>query len=141
MAEHVVRESEDPELTLEELKAEQETLREKAVRKQLESLWWGAVIIWAGVVLIADYIGLLPEIREVGPWSWIFLGAGALGLIGALVRAASATLPKPTSGDYFWSAVFLIVGSSGFLGWEISFPIALVVIGLAILANVIFRRD
>jgi hypothetical protein len=141
MTDQVVTETGDQEATLEELKAEQELLQEKAQRKRLETFWWAVVFIWAGIVLIADYLGVLPEIREAGPWSWIFLGAGVLGLIGALIRAASRDLPKPTGSDYFWSALFLIIGAAGFFGSEIAFPIALMVIGVAILANVFFRRD
>lgn len=140
MTEHVARETADHEATIEELKVEQEVLQEKAERKRLESFWWGAVIIWAGFVLIADYLDLLPQVREADAWSWIFLGAGVLGLIGALVRTASRDLPKPTGWDYFWSALFLIIGASGFFGGGIAFPLALMVIGVAILANVLFRR-
>ena len=141
MTEHVAKESGDSEMTLEELKVEQEMLREKTERKRLEAFWWGAVIIWAGLVFIADYLGVLPNIREAGAWSWIFLGAGVFGLIGAVIRVASDGLPNPTGWDYFWSALFLIIGASGFVGGGIAFPIVLIVIGLAILGNVLFRRD
>lgn len=141
MAEQVVTETGDPEVALEEMKAEQALLQEKAERKRLETLWWAAVFIWAGIVFVADYLDVLPEIREADAWSWIFLGAGVLGLLGALVRTASADLPKPTGWDYFWSALFLIIGASGFFGGGIAFPIALLVIGVAILANVLFRHQ
>ena len=141
MTEQVIKETENTEGTVEELKAEQELMQEKAERKRLESIWWGAVIIWAGLIFIADYLDLLPQIREAGAWSWIFLGAGLFGLIGAVVRSISTDLPKPTGGDYFWAALFLIIGASGFFGGGITFPIALMVIGVAILANVLFRRD
>ena len=141
MTEHVVKETINQEATIEELKAEQEAMQEKAERKRLESFWWAAVIIWAGIVFIADYMGLLPNIREAGAWSWIFLGAGVFGLIGALIRVVSDGLPNPTGWDYFWSALFLIIGAGGFVGGGIAFPIVLIVIGLAILGNVLFRRD
>ena len=141
MTEHVVKETADHETTIEELKAEQEAMQEKAKRKRLESFWWAAVIIWAGIVFIADYLNILPEMGGANAWSWIFLGAGVFGLLGALVRVASADLPKPTSWDYIWSAIFLIIGASGFFGGGIAFPIALIVIGVAILANVLFRHE
>jgi hypothetical protein len=141
MAQHIVKESGDAEMTLEEMKAEQEMLHEKAERKRLESFWWAAVIIWAGLIFIADYFNALPEIGGANAWSWIFLGAGAFGLIGALIRVVSADMPKPTGWDYFWSVLFLIIGAVGFFGAGIAFPIVLVVVGIAILANVLFRRD
>ena len=141
MTDHVVKETVDHEATIEEMKAEQELMHEKAERKRLEAFWWAAVLIWAGVVLVADYLGILPQIREENVWSWIFLGAGAFGLLGALIRVVSDELPNPTGWDYFWSALFLIIGAAGFVGGGIAFPFALIVIGVAILANVLFRRD
>jgi len=140
MTEHVVNETGDPVAVIEEMKAEQEMMREQAQRKRMESFWWGAVIIWAGLIFIADNLEILPQIRDEGAWSWVFLGAGAFGLAGALIRASSADLPRPTGWDYFWSALFLIIGATGFFGGGIAFPIVLVVIGLAILGDVLFRH-
>ena len=141
MADNVHSEGAASDLAIEELKAEQELLRQKSERKRLESFWWGAVIIWAGIIFVADYLEILPEVGEAGAWSWIFLGAGVLGLVAAIIRAASADLPKATNGDYSWSAVFLVVGASGFVGGGIAFPIVLIVIGIAMIANVILRRN
>lgn len=141
MTEHIVEDKVDSAAALEELKAEQELLHEKAQRKRLETFWWGAVFVWAGLVLVADYFGFLPEIREAGPWSWIFLGAGVFGLVGALIRVASADLPAPTAWDYIWSGIFLIIGAVGFFGGDVAFPLALIVIGIAILGNLLLRRD
>lgn len=136
MTEHVVK---DQDVSMEELKAEQEMLRDKAERKRLEGFWWAAVLIWAGLVFVADYFGFLPEIGGANAWSWIFLGAGALGLIGAIVRVMSAEMPKPTGWDYFWSALFLVIGATGFFGEGIAFPIVIMVIGVAILVNALYR--
>ena len=141
MTQHVVKESGDSELTLEEMKAQQEMLQEKAERKRLESYGWAAVLIWGGIVLVSEFLGILPQIGTANAWSWIFLGAGVFGLIGALIRAVSPDLPKPTGWDYFWSVLFMIIGATGFFGGGIAFPIVLVVIGVAILANVFFRGD
>ena len=125
----------------EEFKAEQEKLRDTAQRKRLESFWWAAVLIWAGIVFTIDFLGALPQVREEGPWSWIFLGAGIFGLVGALIRASNDKLPMPTGWDYFWSALFLVIGATGFFGGGITFPILLIVLGVATLANVYFRQD
>lgn len=140
MAEPLAEDITESGVSLEELKAEQEALQQKAERKRLESFWWGAVILWAGIVLIVDYLDFLPEVGESNAWSWIFLGAGILGLIGAIIRSASAELPRPTGWDYFWSALFLIIGATGFVGGGITFPIVLIVIGFAIIGNVLFRQ-
>ena len=141
MSEHIADESVASEVTIEELKAEQEKLKDKAQRKRLESIWWAAVFIWAGFVFIADYYGWLPEVREADAWSWIFLGAGVLGVVGALWRVLSENQPKPTGWDYFWSILFLVIGITGFLGSGIAFSVALIVIGVAVIANILFRPD
>lgn len=141
MAEHVAKETANQEVSIDEMKTNQERLRVKAERKRLESFWWAAVIIWAGLVFFADYLEVLPEIGEANAWSWILLGAGIFGLLGALIRVTSITLPKPSGWDYFWSAVFLIFGAGGFVGGGVAFPIVLIVVGLAILGNVFVQRD
>lgn len=141
MTEHVAKETMNQEATVDELKAQQKAMQEKAERKRLEGFWWGAVIIWAGIIFIADYLDILPSVREASAWSWIFLGAGAFGLVGAIFRAASDELPNPTGWDYFWSALFLIIGASGFFGGGVTFPIVLIVIGITILGNVLYRRE
>ena len=141
MTEHAVQETMEPEANLAAMKAEQESLREQAERKRLESYWWGAVFVWAGLVFFADYLEFLPQIREEGAWSWIFLGAGIFGLVGALVRVVSADLPEPSGWDYFWSGLFLIIGATGFFGGGIAFPIVIIVLGLAILGSVLFRHE
>jgi len=142
MTEHVAQEHESThESTIEELKGEQEQLREKAERKRLESFWWAAVIIWSGLIFLAEFLEILPEIGEAGAWSWIFLGAGLFGFAGAAIRGYSTEMPNATGWDIFWSAVFFIIGSTGFFGGGIAFPVALVVVGIVILVNVLFHRD
>ena len=128
-------------VSVDELKAEQEKLQEKAERKRLEGMWWAAVLIWAGVVLVADQAGWLPAIGDSTTWSWIFLGGGLFGLIGALVRFNSPTLPNPSTWDVIWAVVFLLIGLGGFLKEDVVFAIGLIVVGLALIINHIFRHD
>ena len=141
MTQHLMNRSGESEWTIEELKAQQEMLSEKAERKRLESYWWAAVLIWSGLIVVAELLGILPEIGTANAWSWIFLGAGVFGLIGALMRVIHPDLPKPTGWDYFWSILFLIIGSVSFFGGGIAFPIVLLVVGIAILANAFFGND
>lgn len=137
MTEHAAQENE---ATIEELKDKQELLREKAERKRLESFWWAAVIIWSGLIFLAEYLEILPQIGEASAWSWIFLGAGLFGFAGAAIRGYSADMPNATGWDIFWSVVFFLVGATGFFGGGIAFPVALVVIGIVILFNILFGR-
>lgn len=114
---------------------------ESRARQRLRQMWWAAVLVWAGVVFGAESMGLMPRFGDAGAWSWIFLGAGMLGLLGAVYRATSPSAPKPTTWDWVWSTFCLIVGLGGFTTWNISWPLALVVIGGAILADGLWRKD
>ena len=83
-------------------------------RKRLEGLWWAVVFIWAGLVFGADSMGLLPQIGDADAWSWVFLGAGTLGIFGSLYRLTSADIPNPTTWDWIWGSFCLIIGLGGF---------------------------
>lgn len=141
MSEHVAKENIDSQIDVEELTTKHEVMQQKAERKRLESFWWAAVLIWAGIIFLADYLGILPEVGEASSWSWIFLGAGLFGFLGALVRVVLIDLPRPSAWDVVWATVFVIIGASGFFGGDIAFPIVLLVLGIVILTNVLFRRD
>jgi drug/metabolite transporter (DMT)-like permease len=109
-------------------------------RRRLEGLWWAVVLIWAGLVFWADSMGLLPQIGEAGAWSWIFLGAGILALLGALYRVLSSNIPNPTTWDWVWGSFCLIIGLGGFTTINISWPLILILTGGVILVSVLLRR-
>jgi hypothetical protein len=55
---------------------------EQEERQQIETIYWAGVLIWAGLVFVADNQDWLPKVGEAGPWSWIFFGAGLYGTLG-----------------------------------------------------------
>ncbi len=99
------------------------------------------MLIWAGLVFGADSMGLVPQIGDAGAWSWIFLGAGTLGLLGALYRVTTPRVPNPTTWDWVWASFCLIIGLGDFTTLNISWPLILILVGAAILVNVLWRRD
>jgi len=117
---------------------EQEESQKEAVR-HLEAFYWGGVILWAGLVFGADSLGYLPQIGGADAWSWIFLGAGLYALLLALVRVTSPDYLNPTTWDYVWAGIFLILGLGGFFSIEIAWPLILVLVGVAILAKTFLR--
>jgi hypothetical protein len=114
---------------------------ERKERKRLEGLWWAVVLIWAGLVFGADSMGLVPQIGDVDAWSWIFLGAGTFGLLGSLYRVTSPSVPNPTTWDWVWASFCLIIGLGDFTTLNISWPLILILVGAAILVNILWRRD
>ena len=113
----------------------------KKERQRLEGLWWAVALIWAGLVFGADSMGILPQIGEADAWSWIFLGAGLLGMLGNLYRVVSSEVPNPTTWDWVWSGIILILGLGGFTALNISWSLILILVGGVILVNVLWRRE
>jgi hypothetical protein len=109
-------------------------------RKRLEGLWWAVVLIWAGMVFGADSMGLLPQIGDADAWSWIFLGAGVFGVLGALYRVISLNVPNPSAWDWVWGSFCLIIGLGGFTTINIAWPLILILVGGIILVSVMWRR-
>jgi low affinity Fe/Cu permease len=111
----------------------------KEAGRHLEAIYWGGVIIWAGLVFGADSLGYLPEIGGSSAWSWVFLGAGLYALLLALFRLNSPGYPNPTTSDYVWAGIFMILGLGGFFSFNIAWPLILVLIGVAIVAKTFMR--
>jgi hypothetical protein len=124
-----------------DMTTEQKTKSQHEERRRLETLWWAAVLVWAGLIFAAERLDVLPQIGEADAWAWIFFGAGAFGLLGAFVRVASPGIPNPTAWDYFWSGLFLIIGVGGATSVDIFWPLALVLVGMVALGDRLLRRD
>ena len=113
---------------------------ERKERRRLEGLWWAVVLIWAGLVFLADSMGLVPQIGDADAWSWIFLGAGILGILGSLYRLTSANVPNPNTWDWIWGSFCIIIGLGGFTTLNIAWPLILILVGGVILVTVLLRR-
>lgn len=121
-------------MTIESLKSEEKD------RPRLDAYFWAIALIWAGLIFAADSAGWLPEIGAASAWSWIFLGAGAVGLLLNFYSLSSPQLAKPTGWDYFWAGLLLAIGLGGFLNVDVALPVLLIVVGFAALGNALFRR-
>jgi hypothetical protein len=114
---------------------------EKKERQRLEGFWWAVVLIWAGLIFGADSMGVLPQVGEADTWSWIFLGAGAFGLMANLYRMTSPGAPNPTTWDWSWSGIFLIIGLGGFTALNFSWPLILILVGGVTLVKALGSRE
>jgi hypothetical protein len=114
---------------------------ERKERQRLEGLWWAVALIWAGLVLGADSMGLVPQIGDASAWNWIFLGAGTVSLVGSVYRLIASNVPSPTIWDWVWGSVCLIIGLDGFLTLNIFWPLILIGVGGAILFSEMWWRS
>lgn len=111
----------------------------KEAGRQLEAIYWGGVIIWAGLVFGADSLGYLPQVGGADAWSWVFLGAGLYAVLMAVWRVSSPDYPNPTTWDYVWAVALIILGLGGFFSFNIAWPLILVLVGVAILGKTLLR--
>lgn len=101
----------------------------------MDAIWWAGVLIWIGLALAAEYADILPEVGDSGDWwPWIFIGIGPWALLLNLYRQASSG-PNPSTWDWIWTAVFLLVALGTFvdIGGEIVGAAVLVVIGIVLM--------
>jgi hypothetical protein len=124
---------------------------EKYRRDPLSAVIWAVVFIWAGLVLLADNLGMLRNLQtrasdipglvnvDLGPWSVIFLGVGVIVLIEVLLRLAVPDYRRPVGGSIFLAAIFFGIGLGGIFGWNITWPLILIALGLIVIFRGFWR--
>ena len=117
------------------------TMRQKDTLTRLDVYFWAGALIWAGLVFGASSMGILPQIGQSNAWSWVFLGAGALGLVLNYLSQSSPAYSNPTSWDWGWAIVFFLIGAAGFISFNVPGWLFLIGIGVLILLSAVRRRE
>jgi hypothetical protein len=137
------------EKSAEEKSTDEKSYEEKYRRDPLGTLIWAVILIWAGVVWLANNFGfldglrdrfsdlpfVLPFAREV--WALFFLGAGVIILIEVLIRLTVPDYRRPVMGTFILAIVFFGIGLGS---WELIWPLILIVVGASILLRGAFRK-
>jgi len=130
MSERRVNEKEEKEEKEEE--REEKTFDEKWRRDPLGSIVWAGILIWLGLVLLADNLDWLPD--GINAWSLFFFGAGGIILLELVVRYLMPAYRRPLLGTFILGIVFLAIGASGlFEGWNWGVMWAILLVGLGVL--------
>jgi hypothetical protein len=137
----------------EEKSPEEKSWDEKWQRDPLNTIAWAAILIWAGIVLLADNLGYLDPFRDLGrgttglgfladfeAWSLIFFGAGVIILLEILVRLLIPAYRKPVGGTLIFGLVLIGIGLGDVFGWTIIWPLILIGLGLSILLRGVMRN-
>lgn len=125
-------------------------------RDALNSVSWAAILIWAGLVFLAFNSGwvdryvpgyylsrILPEgmgVFEPGIWSFVALGAGVILLLEVIIRLIVPIFHRNIFGTLILAGVFLGVGLGNFFGWDLIWPVILIVLGVSVLLGGVLRK-
>lgn len=112
---------------------------EKWTRDPLGALIWGLIIIFAGLAMVAVNLGTFPWLTWDNVWALIFIGAGLIFLLDVVIRLVMPTYRRPIGGRLILAFAALAIGAGAFIGWEITWPLIVIAIGLAIIVGVLLR--
>lgn len=126
----------------EEKKHEKE---EKSRSDPLSAMVWGAIFIWAGLVLLADNLGYLGGLGlrgdtvpgvfpfRISTWGLIFAGAGVIILLEVAVRLVMPEYRRHVIGSIIVGFVFIGIGLGNLISWNVIWALVLIIIGVLIL--------
>jgi hypothetical protein len=138
MSEHRHNEKEEEKREKEDEKRSEKQMDEKFRRDPVRGIMLAIILIWGGVVAFID----TSSISKPEWWDWwsIFLaGTGVILLLKALYRLRPE-YRRPIGGTVVFGVILLCIGLGDIVGWEYSWPIILIAIGLIIIGAVFFRR-
>jgi hypothetical protein len=111
-------------------------------RDTLNRITWASILIFAGLVFLAQNAGYLPNIPNTGVWNWIMLGAGGLLVLEAIIRALSPNQAEPHWFGLIGGIILIGIGASPIFRlnlsqnwWSMAWPVVLIVMGIGALAR------
>ena len=117
-------------------KGREESWDEKWRRDPLNAAGWALILIWAGLVLIADNVGMLDNLGVRGEaWSIAFLGAGVIVLLGVLLRLLVPAYRRPVTGSIIFGFILLGIGLGELTRWDVVGALVLIAIGVSIILS------
>jgi hypothetical protein len=118
---------------------------EKGRSDPLSTIVWGAIIIWAGVVLLAENLDFLARLGlrgdtvpgmfpfRVSTWGLIFLGAGVIILAEVAARLILPSYRRHVMGSIILAVVFIGIGLGNLVNWSVIWALILIALGVVIL--------
>ena len=123
---------------------EEKSWEEKWRRDPVFAVSWACIFIWAGIVFLVDSLGYLDTLTaglegDINAWSFIFLGAGVIVLLGVLFRLLVPEYKRPVTGNLILGFVLIGIGLSDLFNVAVVWALILILIGISIIFSG-FRR-
>lgn len=130
---------------------EQVVIERHKGRNDISTFAWAFVLLWAGFIFLAENLGYLQRwitsIRGLperayafSAWPVVFLGAGVIFLIEAILRIILPGERKHFTGSLIMAAVGIGVGLGQMYSWSLIGPFVLIAIGISFLLRAVFSR-
>ncbi len=101
---------------------------------------WALILIAAGLIFLAEStLGLADWGRFGGTWNVIFLAVGVILLFEVAVRLLVPAFRRPVAGTLVFAFIMLAMGLSGIIGWNVTFGVVVIAMGIAILISGLLR--
>ena len=123
-----------------EEKHEEKNQEEKWRRDPLSGMVWAGILIWAGLVLLADNLGLVARFERLEAWAIILIGAGVILLLEAVIRVVTPAYRRAVTGTVILGLILIGAGLGEVLSWNVIGPVILIALGAFILFRVLTRR-
>jgi hypothetical protein len=119
---------------------------EKWSNDPLGAVIWALILIWAGVVFLAQNLGWLTQFELESPWGLIFIGAGLIVWLEVLIRLAMPKYRRPVVGTFIFGIILIGIGVGITFGttpqmWSIIFALVIIAVGVSILLRGLGRRS
>jgi hypothetical protein len=101
---------------------------------------WALILITAGLIFLAETtLGLFDFEQFGGAWNLIFVAVGLILLLEVALRLLLPAYRRPISGTVVFAFILLALGLSGIVGWQITWPVFIIAIGVAMLISGLLR--
>jgi hypothetical protein len=117
------------------------TWEEKWQQDPVSGAVWAIILVWAGLVLLADNLDLFVTWEQFDAWGLILTGAGLIVLLGAGLRLLVPAYRRPIGGSLIWGAILLGLGLGNLVGASIAWPLVLIAIGVGLLMRGLLSRE
>jgi hypothetical protein len=115
---------------------------EKWRRDPADAVVWALILIWVGVLLLAENAGIWTKLlgEDGQTWSVGFVGAGLIVLLGVILRLVAPAYRRPVTGSIIFGIILLAIGLGELTNWAVIGAVALIVVGVVALFGGLFRK-